>query len=128
MSTVILPRTPQGVFRNEPFTDFSTSLNQRAMKAALDRVGDLLGYEYPLIIDGERLHTAEKIESRNPARPAQIVGIHQNPGVEHAEAAISGGAEGLRKLEARLGRDANLAAAARLGDHSSIASSSFAHG
>ncbi len=89
MSTVILPRTPQGVFRNEPFTDFSTSANQRAMKAALDQVGDLLGYEYPLIIDGERSHTAEKIESRNPARPAQIIGIHQNPGVEHAEAAVS---------------------------------------
>src|SRR5271165_2806025 len=88
MSTVILPRTPQGGFRNEPFTDFSTSANQRAMTAALERVGDLLGHEYPLIIGGERLQTSEKIESRNPARPAQVIGVHQNPGVEHAEAAV----------------------------------------
>src|ERR1700722_15973318 len=88
MSTVILPQTPKGVFRNEPFVDFTQSANQHAMKAALDQVGDLLGHEYPLIIGGERLHTAGKIESHNPARPAQVVGIHQKPGAEHAEVAI----------------------------------------
>ncbi len=58
------------------------------MKEALQRVGDLLGHEYPLIIDGERLHTSGKIESRNPARPGQVVGVHQNPGAELAEGAI----------------------------------------
>src|SRR5271170_2461208 len=88
MSTVILPRAPKGVFRNEPFTAFSHSANQHAMKEALQRVGDLLGHEYPLIIDGERLHTSDKIESRNPARPAQVVGVHQNPGAELADDAI----------------------------------------
>jgi 1-pyrroline-5-carboxylate dehydrogenase len=88
MNTVILPRTPQGDFITEPFTDFSANANQQAMKAALVKVGDLLGHEYPLIIEGERLHTSEKIRSRNPARPAQIIGIHQNPGVEYAETAI----------------------------------------
>jgi 1-pyrroline-5-carboxylate dehydrogenase len=88
ISTVILPRTPEGDYCNEPFTDFSTGANRHAMQAALQHVGDLLGHEYPLIIDGERIHTPEKIESRNPARPAQIIGIHQNPGVEYAETAI----------------------------------------
>jgi 1-pyrroline-5-carboxylate dehydrogenase len=88
MSTVILPRAPKGVFCNEPFVDFSQDLNRREMQAALERVGDLLGREYPLIIDGERLHTPDKIESHNPARPAQVVGVHQNPGVELAETAI----------------------------------------
>ncbi len=88
MSTVILPRTPKGVFRNEPFVDFSTDSNQRAMKDALERVGDLLGREYPMIIGGERSLTAGKIESRNPARPAQVIGVHQDPGVELAEDAI----------------------------------------
>src|SRR5277367_5955577 len=88
MSTVILPRTPWCDYRNEPFTDFSTSANRHAMQAALEHVGDLLGHEYPLIIDGERFHTSEKIESHNPARPAQIIGVHQNPGVEYAETAI----------------------------------------
>ncbi|WP_114207991.1 L-glutamate gamma-semialdehyde dehydrogenase [Acidisarcina polymorpha] len=88
IGTVILPRTPMGVFRNEPFTDFSHSDKQHAMKDALLKVGDLLGHEYPLIIGGERLHTPGKIESHNPARPAQIVGIHQKAGKDHAEAAI----------------------------------------
>ena len=58
------------------------------MKQALTRVGDQLGHEYPLIIGGERVRTSGKIESRNPARPAQIVGVHQKAGAEHAELAV----------------------------------------
>ncbi len=86
--TVILPRAPKGAFRNEPFTDFSQHHNAHAMKEALTRVGDQLGHEYPLIIGGERVRTGGKIESRNPARPAQIVGVHQKAGAEHAEQAV----------------------------------------
>jgi 1-pyrroline-5-carboxylate dehydrogenase len=88
MSTVILPRAPKGVFRNEPFVDFSQDPNRHAMKEALLRVGDLLGREYPLIIGGERLHTSGKIESHNPARPSQVVGVHQKAGIEHVEIAM----------------------------------------
>src|SRR5579862_166184 len=86
--TVILPRSPQGEFRNEPFVDFSKHENAHAMKDALEHVGDLLGHEYELIIGGERLRTAAKTESHNPAKPAQIVGIHQQAGPEHAEKAM----------------------------------------
>ncbi len=86
--TVILPRKPQGGFRNEPFTDFSQHHNVQAMREALERVGDQLGHEYPLIIGGERVKTTSKIESRNPARPAQVVGVHQKAGAEHAERAV----------------------------------------
>jgi 1-pyrroline-5-carboxylate dehydrogenase len=88
LSTVILPRKAQGAFRNEPFINFSEHENARAMRGALERVGDLLGHEYPLIIGGERVKTSGKIESRNPARPAQIVGVHQKAGAEHAEHAV----------------------------------------
>ncbi len=86
--TVILPRKPQGAFRNEPFIDFSQHDNARAMRGALERVGDELGHEYPLIIGGERVRTNAKIESLNPARPAQIVGVHQKAGAEHADQAV----------------------------------------
>jgi 1-pyrroline-5-carboxylate dehydrogenase len=86
--TVILARSPKGAFRNEPFTDFSQHHNAHAMKEALTRVGDELGHEYPLIIGGERVKTSAKIESRNPARPAQVVGVHQKAGAEHAEQAV----------------------------------------
>jgi len=88
ISTVIQPVAPHGVFRNEPFIDFSASENVHAMQTALTRVGDMLGHEYDLIIGGERSRTAEKIESLNPARPAQVVGVHQKAGQEHAERAM----------------------------------------
>ena len=91
-STVILPRKPQGTFCNEPFTDFSRHENAQGMREALVRVGDQLGHEYPLIIGGERVHTKDKIESRNPARPAQLVGIHQKAGAEHANQAVEAAA------------------------------------
>jgi 1-pyrroline-5-carboxylate dehydrogenase len=88
ISTVILPRSPQGEFHNEPFVDFSKHENAHAMKDALERIGDLLGHEYELVIGSERLRTSGKIESHNPAKPDQIVGIHQKAGAEHAEKAM----------------------------------------
>src|ERR1700728_2484831 len=94
--TVILPRKPQGAFRNEPFVNFSEHVNAHAMRGALERVGDLLGHEYPLIIGGERVRTSGKIESRNPARPAQIVGVHQKAGAEHAETAVQAALEAFK--------------------------------
>ena len=88
ISTVIQPVAPHGEFRNEPFTDFHDAENAHAMQAALVRVGDMLGHEYELIIGGERIRTAEKIKSLNPAKPSQVVGIHQKAGLEHAERAM----------------------------------------
>lgn len=88
ISTVILPRTPKGEFRNEPFVDFNKPENANSMRDALTRVGDMLGHEYELIIGGERLKTQAKITSRNPARPSQVVGVHQKAGAEHAEQAV----------------------------------------
>ena len=85
LPTEIQPRSPQGVFANEPFVDFTTPENARAMRAALDLVAGQLGREYDLIIGGHRHKTDSKIRSLNPARPAQIVGVHQKAGAEHAE-------------------------------------------
>jgi 1-pyrroline-5-carboxylate dehydrogenase len=82
-------RAPEGAFINEPFTDFNDSQNARSMRHALDQVALRLGSEYSLIVGGKRLKTAEKIRSLNPARPAQIVGIHQKAGAAQAEAAMS---------------------------------------
>src|SRR6476469_6985750 len=91
ISTVILPLAPSGDFRNEPFVDFKLSANEHAMKDALERVGAMLGHEYDLVIGGERLRTKNKIRSLNPAKPAQVVGIHQEAGAEHAEQAMVAG-------------------------------------
>jgi 1-pyrroline-5-carboxylate dehydrogenase len=88
LPTSIQPRTPQGGFRNEPFTDFTSPENARAMREALDLVAGQLGSEYHLVIGGERFRTEGKIRSLNPARPAQVVGVHQKAGAEHAEQAM----------------------------------------
>jgi 1-pyrroline-5-carboxylate dehydrogenase len=85
----IKPRTPRGAFVNEPFTDFNDPENARAVRRALDQVAAHLGSEYSLIIGGHRLKTAEKIRSLNPARPAQIVGVHQKAGAAQVETAMS---------------------------------------
>ena len=88
LPTEIQPRSPHGEFANEPFTDFKSPENARKMKEALNLVASQLGREYDLIIGGHRLRTDGKIRSLNPARPAQIVGVHQKAGAEHAELAM----------------------------------------
>ena len=79
---------PVAPFRNEPFTDFSEAGNRRAMEEAIVHVRGRIGQEYPMVIGGQRMKTHEKIVSRNPARPTEIIGIHQEPDTGHAEQAV----------------------------------------
>src|SRR5437764_7804703 len=93
MATVeapIRPRTraQQSAFRNEPMLDFTKWDVARQMRAALDKVRGQLGREYDLIIGGHRVKTSEKIRSLNPARPSEIVGIHQKAGKQHGYTAM----------------------------------------
>src|SRR5450631_742377 len=81
-------RSPRGEFVNEPFVNFTEAANARAMREALAHVATHLGREYDLIIGGHREKTASKITSINPARPSQVVGIHQKAGAEHAQEAM----------------------------------------
>ncbi len=82
-------RAPKGVFSNNPFVDFNDPENVRAMRHALDQVASHLGSEYSLIVGGKRLKTAERIHSINPARPAQVVGVHQKAGAAQVETVMS---------------------------------------
>jgi 1-pyrroline-5-carboxylate dehydrogenase len=93
MATVTLPtqiqqRSPRGEFVNEPLIVFKMQDNAHKMREALEIVSGHLEREYDLIIGGHRLKTEGKIRSANPARPAQIVGVHQRAGAEHAEKAM----------------------------------------
>lgn len=80
--------TAETPFVNEPFIDFSSSDNKRAMESALAEVQTQLGREYDIILGGRRLKTEGKIISVNPARPAQIIGIHQRAEADLAESAV----------------------------------------
>jgi 1-pyrroline-5-carboxylate dehydrogenase len=83
-------------FRNEPFTDFSTAENKRAMLEALDRARAELGQTYDLIIGGREIQTARKFNSVNPANPSEVIGTHYaassieaNTAVEAAQTAFA---------------------------------------
>jgi 1-pyrroline-5-carboxylate dehydrogenase len=77
-----------GEFQNEPFIDFSKPGNREAMEQALEDVKAGFGHEYPLLIGGQEVLTGEKIESFNPSRPQEVIGIFQKATVELAERAI----------------------------------------
>ena len=84
---------PAGSSTTNPSSISSDFENVHSMQAALTRVGDMLGHEYELVIGGQRSRTPDKIESLNPARPAQVVGVHQKAGLEHAERAMQAALE-----------------------------------
>src|ERR1051325_5173291 len=92
MATLEAPPIPvrlhEGPFVNEPMLDFTRDENARRMRAGIEKVRGQLGHEYDLIIGGERIKTADKIRSINPAKPSQLVGLHQKAGKEHVEPAM----------------------------------------
>ncbi len=61
-------------YTHEPLTDFTKVDNRQAFEEALQRVNLELGIEYPLLINGERTLTDEKIISYNPAIKTEIIG------------------------------------------------------
>src|SRR5437660_1016014 len=93
MATLEAPVRPgtslhSGPFVTEPFFDFRKEENVRRMRAAVAKVRGQLGREYDLIIGGKRVKTTDKIKSLNPAKPSEVVGIHQKAGREHVEPAM----------------------------------------
>jgi 1-pyrroline-5-carboxylate dehydrogenase len=72
-------------FRNEPLRDFKGNPeHERRMKEALAEVGEQLGREYDLVINGERIKTQDKFCSSNPGQKDQAVGV-----VSKADAALA---------------------------------------
>jgi 1-pyrroline-5-carboxylate dehydrogenase len=95
-------------FVNEAFLDFSRPEVRRRMEDALAAVKTCLGREYDLVIGGRRVKTERKIFSCNPARPAEVVGVHQAAGEEHVEPAMRAAQEAFvrwsrRPAEERVG-------------------------
>src|SRR5215470_5741660 len=92
-STRATLRIPLRPFRNEPATDFSQAENARRMREALIKVRAELGREYDMVIGNRLIKTEHKIKSVNPAHPSQIVGMTQEAGREHADAAVQAAAK-----------------------------------
>src|SRR5207248_2966623 len=55
-------------FENEPYADFTRAAVRDDFAAALAAVRPRLGGDYPLVIDGQRVQTTERLVSVNPSR------------------------------------------------------------
>jgi RHH-type proline utilization regulon transcriptional repressor/proline dehydrogenase/delta 1-pyrroline-5-carboxylate dehydrogenase len=80
--------TAPSQFRNEPLNDFSQSEPREAIRMSLEQLKPFIGASYPLVIGGERVETAQQIESRNPSHRSQVVGRAASASVDHAVATV----------------------------------------
>jgi 1-pyrroline-5-carboxylate dehydrogenase len=88
MSALAAPPLHLAPFTNEPYTDFQQPQNAELMRAALAKVRNEFGKEYDLLIAGDRRQLQEKLQSVNPSRPSEIVGIHQKGSEQDARDAV----------------------------------------
>lgn len=75
-------------YSHEPFTDFTIPENKKALEDAIKKVESELGKEHPLVINGERITTDEKIVSVNPANREEVIGYVSKANEEIAERAM----------------------------------------
>ncbi len=89
MSTILAsPALSLPDFRNEATADFKDPENWRAMERALEQVRSELGREYPLRMAGEQVSTGDILQSLNPSRPDEVVGLHHKATAELARRAV----------------------------------------
>lgn len=75
-------------YRNEPPADFSREETRQAMREALADVDAQFGGEYPLVIDGAEVITAEWFDSLNPSHKQRSVGRVASAIASDAHAAV----------------------------------------
>jgi 1-pyrroline-5-carboxylate dehydrogenase len=75
-------------YRHEPLTDFSNEENRKAYLQGLEKAKSTLGKDYDLVIGGQRISTAEKIISYNPANKSEVIGLVSKANRELAEKAM----------------------------------------
>ena len=81
-------------FRNEEIRNFAAPADQASLRAALERARAALGRHYPLVVGGRRVETEKKIESRNPAKPGEVIGTVGSASLEQANQAIDSAVHG----------------------------------
>jgi 1-pyrroline-5-carboxylate dehydrogenase len=87
-ATINPPAAHIAPFANEPYADFTQPDKTAAMRAALAQVRAQFGREYDLLIAGDRRHTTDKLQSLNPSKPSEVVGIHQKASEQDARDAV----------------------------------------
>ena len=93
--TVPKTRADADLFRNEPLTDFSVRNNRSRITARIDSVE--LGDNYPLLINGRKVYTDDRIVSENPSDVSEIVGLVSKAKKEHVDMAVEAALSAVRK-------------------------------
>ena len=75
-------------FVNEPYADFTQPEHAQGMQTALAKVRSEFGREHDLLIAGEHRKSASKLESVNPSKPSEIIGVHQKGSEQDARDAV----------------------------------------
>jgi 1-pyrroline-5-carboxylate dehydrogenase len=89
MATTLERTSP---FTNETIRTFTEPADVASMQAALSRARAAFGRRYPVVIGGRAVATPEWIESRNPARPSEVVGSVGSASREQALDAVEAAA------------------------------------
>ena len=90
--TAPAPPAVRREFDNEPHADFSRAAVRDEVAAALASVRARLGGDYPLVIGGRRVETAERINSVNPSRAGEVVGHVSAAGPAEIDRAVAAAA------------------------------------
>ena len=85
MATTVAQIAP---FRNETIRNFADPADRASLESALERARVAFGQHHPLVIDGQRIESEQRIESRNPARPTEVIGTTASASLDQASAAI----------------------------------------
>ncbi|GAB3798306.1 L-glutamate gamma-semialdehyde dehydrogenase [Virgibacillus kimchii] len=83
-------------FKHEPFTDFNDETNQKEFEAALNKVKGELGQEYPIVINGEKIYTDNKLTSYNPGNKEEVIGKVSMATKDHIEQAMESAKEAFK--------------------------------
>jgi len=82
-------KEPTMSFQNAPIRDFSINENRKALELAIARVEKSLAYNIPVVVNGELLSSAKKVEVANPSKLSQIVSQTSYATIDWAEKAVN---------------------------------------
>jgi 1-pyrroline-5-carboxylate dehydrogenase len=81
-------------FRNMTYLDFSDPDVRTKMEEAIKMVREEGTKEYPILIDGEKIHTEKKLKTYNPCRKDEVLGTFQKADEKIAEKAMQSALRG----------------------------------
>lgn len=76
-------------FRNHPPVDFADPASRAAMRSALQEVMAQFGRHYPLVINGQRVDTRERLDSVDPSFQDRLVGTCASAQRSHVDEAVA---------------------------------------